>query len=113
VLSNDAYGLKTRIQSLIQRQPPGSQLDFSDKLGALREIESNLWAAANNIESAKSGPRTGDVYILVDSKKRDTSREYIAAVCQIADPGIGSGTIDDAMKRAIKSGGGIARNSKR
>jgi len=37
-----------------------------------------------------------------------TSRDFIITACRIADPAIGPGSIDDAMKRQIKSHGGIA-----
>jgi hypothetical protein len=46
---------------------------------------------------------------IIRSRKRDTSREYITAVCSIADPKIGPGAIEEAMKTVIA---GRSRKSK-
>jgi hypothetical protein len=73
---------------------------------------------AQDIQGGKTGQNTGDAYFLVKTldgirheftgktiarsdKRRDTSRDYIATVFKIADPEIGAGTIDKAMKNAI------------
>ena len=129
-LSTDLWKLFGRVQLLIKRQPPDFAFSFTDELRMLRELELRFFLAAKDIGSAKRGPSTRDVYILVSNlagireeftgrkitraAKRDTSREYVRTVCQIADPDIGSGTIDDAMKSTIKKfRGGIVRNSKR
>jgi hypothetical protein len=65
----------------------------------------------------KPGPKAGNVYWLVGnldgireqftgkkitrSYKDELSKEFITYVCRIADPGIGDGTIDKAMKARI------------
>jgi hypothetical protein len=43
------------------------------------------------------------------SKGPTTRREYISAVCRIADPTIRPSSIEEAMKRQIKSRGKISR----
>jgi hypothetical protein len=73
--------------------------------------------AAEKIKAGKQGPDTFNAYLLVErldrtlenytgqriarSTKRDTSVDYVTAVCLIADPKIGRGTIDSAMKSVI------------
>jgi len=43
------------------------------------------------------------------STKRPATRQYVEVVCKIADPKIGRGSIDAAMKRQIASRGKIRR----
>lgn len=56
-------------------------------------------------------------YVLQRFTGRAISRSYknnfVQQVCRIADPEIGRGTIDDAIKRLRKSRGGIANKSSR
>jgi hypothetical protein len=76
------------------------------------------WCADPEILPSERGPHTRPVYLLVDGldlvlaeftdkhisrsrKKTSRSREYIAAVVEIADPTIGPGTIEEAMKECI------------
>jgi hypothetical protein len=77
-----------------------------------------LVAAERRVEADKPGPKAENVYWLVGnldgireqftgekitrSGKYDSSRKYITYVCKIADPEIGNGTIDRAMKSRIK-----------
>jgi hypothetical protein len=42
-------------------------------------------------------------HIIRTTKRGDTSREFITTVCKIADPDIGNGAIDEAMKTVIKA----------
>jgi hypothetical protein len=76
------------------------------------------WCADPEIPSSEFGPNTRAVYWLVvgldwvlaeftgehisrSRKRTSRSREYIAAVVGIADPTIGPGTIEEAMKECI------------
>jgi hypothetical protein len=77
-----------------------------------------LVAADRRVEADKRGPKAERVYWLVGnldgireqftgkkitrSYKDDGSKKYITYVCRIADPHIGGGTIDKAMKARIK-----------
>jgi hypothetical protein len=78
-----------------------------------------LLVAAHRVEADKRGPKAGNVYGLVGNldgireqftgkkitrsyNKNDGSREYITYVCRIADPNIGDGTIDNAMRDRIE-----------
>jgi hypothetical protein len=100
---------------------------FEKERSSLRQIEIELHGHVGQLKDrqarkylygSKSGPETRDAYILVSlldgiraeytgrrirrsTKSNDTSREFITAVCHIADPAIGSGTIERAMKRVI------------
>jgi hypothetical protein len=86
-------------------------------LDVVRRLPKWLLVAAHRVE-AKRGPKAGNVYWLVGnldgirkqftgkritrSYKDDGSKNYISYVCRIADPDIGDGTIDKAMKSRIK-----------
>jgi hypothetical protein len=75
--------------------------------------------AAYRVKDKKRGPKAENVYWLVGnldgireqyagkkitrSYKDDDSVKYIKYVCEIADPSIGSGTIDKAMRFRIKN----------
>jgi hypothetical protein len=91
---------------------------LNDLAGWLENLPDWLAAAASLVDRSKRGPNAANVYWLVaaldairerftglrisrSGKKNNTSRGYITEVCQIANPNIGSGTIDAAMKRAI------------
>jgi hypothetical protein len=97
----------------------------------LRLLAKWFLIASKRVKGKKRGPDTENVYWLVtrldviremltgkklvrSTKRTDTSREYIKAVCKIADPSIGDGTIERAMKERIKHRGlaGLARNSR-
>ncbi len=69
------------------------------KPGATRKAKNTQWLVArlDAIREEFTARR------ITRSKKRtDLSRDYIKAVCQIADPAIGTGTIDRAMQLRIK-----------
>jgi hypothetical protein len=77
-----------------------------------------LVAKHRGVAAAKRGPKAENVYWLVGnldgirkqftgkkitrSYKDDLSKGYITYVCRIADPDIGDGTIDKAMRARIK-----------
>ena len=83
----------------------------------LQHLSDWLAIAAPRIEGTKPGPNAANVYWLVAvlddirekftglritrSYKDAASKDYIAGVCQIANPSIGMGTIDAAMKNRI------------
>jgi hypothetical protein len=85
-----------------------------------------LLVAAHRVEADKRGPKAGSVYWLVGnldgireqcvgkkitrSYKDDASKKYITYVCRIADPDIGDGTIEKAMKDRIKRRDRIMRS---
>jgi len=91
---------------------------LSQALDVLLGLPKWFLVAAHRVEAAKPGPKAGMVYWLVGnldgireqfarkkitrSSKNDASKKYIAYVCKIADPKIGVGTIDQAMKARIK-----------
>lgn len=87
--------------------------------------------AIERVKNAKPGARTRafPIYLLISqldqilfqhsgkritrSKKRnDSSRDYIIAVCKLADKNIGSGSIEEGMKRLIHTRGEISRQSR-
>jgi hypothetical protein len=77
-----------------------------------------LLVAAHRVEADKGGPKAGSAYWLVGnldgireqftgkritrSYKDDLTKRYVTYVCRIADPDIGSGTIERAMKARIE-----------
>jgi hypothetical protein len=85
-----------------------------------------LRVAARRVKADKRGPKTRNVYWLVGnldgirghftgkkitrSYKDDASKQYITYVCRIADPDIGDGTIEKAMKDRIKRRDRIRRS---
>jgi len=85
-----------------------------------------LVAKYRGVEAKKGGPQAGNVYWLVGnldgireqftgkkitrSYKDDLSKKYITYVCRIADPDIGDGTIDKAMRSRIKRRDRIRRS---
>jgi hypothetical protein len=87
-------------------------------LDVLSYLDWLLSAALGRVEGGKRGPNAQNVYWLVGnldgirehftgkkitrSYKDDGSKNYITYVCRIADPDIGDGTIDKAMKARIK-----------
>src|SRR5262245_6665556 len=91
---------------------------LSQALDVLLGLPKWFLVAAHRVEAAKRGPKAGNIYWLVSnldgireqftgkkitrSYKDDASKKYIAYVCKIADPKIGVGTIDKAMKARIK-----------
>ena len=102
----------------------------SDILDARRQSEvlDVLWcldwllsAALGRVEGRKRGPKAKNIYWLVGgldgirerhtakkitrSYKDDASKKYITYVCRIADPDIGDGTVEKAMKDRIKRRG--------
>ena len=100
--------------------------DYSFKVERhlLNQVDLRFVRLMDEIDDGKRGPSTRDIYIFVSSldgirqeftgkkikrsAKRDTSREYVQLVCKIADPEIGKGTIENAIKNRITSRGRIA-----
>jgi hypothetical protein len=99
-----------------------------DRIRRLAELLPAGWSAPCPLEievlalPRTTGPKTGGDYILVSfliafaerhggkkirrsSKNNDNSREYLQYVCGIADPSIGPGTIDNAMKNSVRRRG--------
>ncbi len=97
---------------------------LENAMAVLQHLANWLAIASPRVELTKRGPNTANVYWFVAalddvrekftglkitrSYKDAASRDYIAAVCQIANPNIGTGTIDAAMKDRI---GRRGRNS--
>jgi hypothetical protein len=65
-------------------------------------INVNLFVA----ELARIYERSTGKSISRSLKRHNQSRDFIVTVCRMADPTIGPGAIDDAMKRLIKARGG-------
>jgi hypothetical protein len=95
--------------------PANLQISFSQELRILRLLEERYFVRGIGHEPRKTGPKTAAAYMLVgcliafvkhvcdktirrSNKRSDTSREYIRYVCKIADPSIGPGTIEKAMR---------------
>jgi hypothetical protein len=104
--------LQERFERLAGLLPSGWSISFSKELRVLRLIEDRYFIRGGT-GPAKTGQTTA-AYILVayldkfaqrfggkriqrSDKTNDTSREYIEFVCEIANFGIGPGTIDKAM----------------
>ena len=97
---------------------------LENAMAVLQHLANWLAIASSRVEPTKRGPDTANVYWFVAalddvrekftglkitrSYKDAVSRDYIKAVCQIANPNIGTGTIDAAMKDRI---GRRGRNS--
>jgi hypothetical protein len=64
-LSKGAFNLQKRLLWIIDLSPSDYTLSFTDELTCLRKVEMNLFVAADNFGSDKSGPSTRDVYKLV------------------------------------------------
>jgi hypothetical protein len=91
---------------------------LSEVLEVLSYLDWLLSDALRRVEGGKRGPKTKNIYWLVGnldgirehftgkkitrSYKDDASKKYITYVCRIADPDIGDGTIEKAMKDRIK-----------
>jgi hypothetical protein len=100
--------------------PPSldGQQRLSQALDMLLRLPKWLMVAKYRVEASKRGPKARNASWLVGnldgireqfagkkitrSYKDDRSKEYITYVCRIADPNIGGGTIDRAMKARIK-----------
>jgi hypothetical protein len=99
---------------------------LSEVLDVLSYLDWLLPDALCRVESGKRGPKAKNIYWLVGnldgireqfagkkitrSYKDDLSKEYITHVCRIADPDIGDGTIEKAMKDRIKRRDRIRRS---
>jgi len=93
------------------------QRRVSEALDVLLRLPKWLLVAAHRLKAANPGPPAGNEYWLVGSLdgireqfagkkitrsyKDDASKKYITYVCKIADPNIGAGTIDKAMKDRV------------
>jgi hypothetical protein len=109
--------------SVSSAEVQGLMQESSRRLAKIDEIllGAPKWflTAAHRVKHEKRGPKAGNVYWLVGnldgireqfagkkitrSYKDDGSVEYIKYVCKIADPRIGRGTIDKAMRFRIKN----------
>jgi hypothetical protein len=114
----DAY--TALIGNLDEHRRSSDVLDarLSEVLDVLSYLDWLLSDALRRVEGGKRGPKATNVYWLVGnldgirkqftgkkitrSYKDDGSRKYITYVCRIADPHIGGGTIDKAMKARIE-----------
>jgi hypothetical protein len=123
----DAY--TTLIGNLDEHRRSSDVLDgrrLSEVLDVLSYLDWLLSDALRRVEGGKRGPKAKDIYWLVGnldgireqftgkkitrSYKDDASKKYITYVCRIADPDIGDGTIEKAMKDRIKRRDRIRRS---
>ncbi len=84
---------------------------LENAMAVLQHLANWLAIASSRVEPTKRGPDTREKFTglkITRSYKDAVSRDYIKAVCQIANPNIGTGTIDAAMKDRI---GRRGRNS--
>jgi hypothetical protein len=133
-LAERARDLSDRLERLVEvpnaytaltMQLDGQRRRLSQALDTLLGLPGWLLAAKYAVEADKPGPKAGSVYWLVGNldgirkqftgKKitrsyKDLSKEFITYVCRIADPDIGDGTIDKAMKARIKRRDRIRRS---
>jgi hypothetical protein len=110
------WDLQERLRSLEQSQLAPLMLSFANEKKTLRSLEVHLNLLAGDIPRGKKGR---DAYFLVQvlddilcectgkgisrsNKRTNSTREYVKMVCRIADPDIGDGTIEWAMKDCIK-----------
>jgi hypothetical protein len=115
-ISAAVWDLQERLRSVEQSQPVDMVLSFTKEKETLRLLEGRVSLLAGDIER---GAKDRDAYYLVrvldgilrectgkpimrSRKRTDNSHEYIKAVCRVADPDIGDGTIERAMKDCIK-----------
>ena len=122
----DAY---TALIDLDEHRRSSDVLDarrLSEVLDVLSYLDWLLPDALRGVEGGKRGPKAKNIYWLVGnldgireqftgkkitrSYKDDLSKEYISYVCRIADPDIGDGTIEKAMKDRIKRRDRIRRS---
>lgn len=100
------------------------------EIARLRQLAKLFGDAAKKVTGGKPGARTSALLlqflvleldrilqqfanktIIRSSKRLDTTRQYIEAVCKATDEEIGSGSIDAAMKRVITARGRISSKS--
>jgi hypothetical protein len=124
-LAEHASDIYSRLSKLVEE--PGAYTALTSEggqqllqaLDVLRGLPKRLLVARyREVAAAKRGPKAENVYWLVSnldgireqftrkkitrSYKDDLSKKYITYVCRIADPDIGYGTIDKAMRARIK-----------
>jgi hypothetical protein len=106
--------------NLDERRRSSDVLDarrLSEVLDVLSYLDWLLSDALRRVECGKRGPPAKNIYWLVGnldgirehytgkkitrSYKDDVSKKYITYVCRIADPDVGDGTIEKAMKDRI------------
>ena len=129
-LAARAQDLYDRLSKLVEVQDAYTALtgglDGQRRLSQVLDVLLTLpkWllvAKYRGVEAKKRGPKAQNVYWLVGnldgirehftekkitrSYKDDASKKYITYVCRIADPDIGDGTIEKAMKDRIKRRG--------
>src|SRR5262249_91840 len=128
-ISTIAWDLQERLRSLEQSHllvrhsfsypkshPEVMVLSFTKEKGNLRLLEVRANLVAGDIGR---GVKDRDAYFLVQvlddilrectgrgisrsNKRTNSTREYVKTVCRIADPDMGDGTIERAMKECIK-----------
>ena len=123
-LAEHASDIYSRLSKLLEPDAYTSltsegRLQLLQALDQLRGLPKRLLVARyREVAAAKRGPKAENVYWLVGnldgireqftgkritrSYKDDVSKKYITYVCRIADPDIGDGTIEKAMKDRIK-----------
>jgi hypothetical protein len=112
--------VQERLRRIVEHQPIGWALSLDKGLGALRELELELYLLAGDLDQA---PHTTarrpeqDAYYLIgvlvgiwreltgtaasaSRKRSNKSRAFVEAILRIAAPDIGSGTITRAIKQA-------------
>jgi hypothetical protein len=114
-IRDDAEELWKRLSQLQVRQPVDWSMSFPE-MSALFDLGMRCSLLASDIEPAKRGPNR-DVYVLIANldgirweftrktisrSYKSTATSYITYVCALADPDIGTGTIDKAMKSVIE-----------
>jgi hypothetical protein len=134
-LAARAQDLYDRLSKLVEVQDAYTALtgglDGQRRLSQVLDVLLTLpkWllvAKYRGVEAKKRGPKAQNVYWLVGnldgirehftgkeitrSYKDDASKKYITYVCRIADPDIGDGTIEKAMKDRIKRRDRIMRS---
>lgn len=99
-----------------------AQKRIKDECDHLQELAGWLDAAGARVARGKTGAHENSVILKMlvleldrimlrhtrrgiarSTKRIDTTRDYVITVCKIADPRIGKGAIDEAMKAIIKA----------
>jgi hypothetical protein len=123
-IADSASNLYDDLSALVRDQQAyeaiaGIRVDptFRQILETLMRLPKRCTIAAHRVEGGKRGPQADNIYWLIGnldgirkqwagkritrSYKDEDSRNYIKYLCSIADPAIGDGTIDNAMKKRI------------
>jgi hypothetical protein len=116
-IQHGLWRYQERLRHIEEEQPVGwGGLSFKKEIRVLRCVETRLWLLAGDIEDAPRPER--DIYYLVgvldgiwrefhggemisaSTKSTNKSRAFVETILRIADPAIGGGTIDEAIKHA-------------